>query len=64
MTTTLEKIKTISLPVTLEQIAYGLRALSAQQLETLAILLDQDAVKTIQKSMREASQGRFKKLSA
>lgn len=61
---TILKSKTISLPVTLEQIAHSLRGLSSRQLETLAILLDQDAVKTIQKSINEAQEGRLKKLSA
>ena len=64
MVAILKQRKTISLPVTLEQIAYGLRSLSARELETLAILLDRDAIKTIQKSIGEAQRGKLKKLSA
>lgn len=64
MVTIFKKPKMISLPVTLEQIAHGLRRLSARELETLAILLDRDAMKTIQKSISEARDGKFKKLSA
>ena len=47
----------------LEQLAQGLRGLSAQELETLALLLDRDAMHTIQKSMQEAAGGKLKKLS-
>ncbi|GEM_PF-5550068 len=53
----------LSIPVTLEQIAQGLRGLSGQELETLEILLDQGATQTIRESMKQAKEGKLKRLS-
>ncbi len=53
----------LSIPVTLEQIAQGLRGLSGQELETLEILLDQGATHTIRESMKQAKEGKLKRLS-
>lgn len=52
-----------SIPVTLEQIAQGLRTLSKQELETLEILVDTETMHTIQESMRQAKEGKLKRLS-
>lgn len=53
----------LSIPVTLEQIAQGLRGLSSQELETLEILLDRGATDTIRESMKQAKAGKLKRLS-
>lgn len=53
----------LAIPVTLEQIAAGLRGLSKAEFETLEILADREAVKIIPESMRHASKGKIKKLS-
>ena len=53
---------TISIPITLPQMAEGLRTLSAQDLETLEILLDKDAMKIIDQSVAQAKRGKLKEL--
>ena len=53
----------LSIPVTLEQIAQGLRGLSGEELETLEILLDQRATHTIRESVRQAKEGKLRRLS-
>jgi len=50
------------IPVTLEQLAEGLRGLSKRELETLDILLNREAMKTLQESFRQSRSGKFKKL--
>lgn len=50
------------IPVTLEQIAASLSGFSKRELETLDILLDREAMKTIQESFRQARSGKLKKL--
>jgi len=55
--------QSFSIPVTLEQIAQGLRGLSGQDLETLEILLDQAATRTIRESTRQAKEGKLKRLA-
>ena len=52
-----------SIPVTLEQIAQGIRKLSRAELNTLEILLDPNAAKTIRDSMRQAQTGLLKKIA-
>lgn len=53
----------LAIPVTLEQIAAGLRGLSKAEFETLEILADREAAKILPESMRQASKGKIKKLS-
>lgn len=53
---------TISIPITIAQIAEGLRNVSKSELETLELLLDKKAMQIIEKSRNEANQGKFKKL--
>ncbi len=55
---------TISIPVTVPQIAEGLRQLSKKDLETLELLLDKKAMRAIQKSVSEVEQGRVRELKA
>ena len=51
------------IPVTLEQIAQRIRKLSRAELNTLEMLLDRDAMKTIRESMRQAKAGMLKKIT-
>lgn len=53
----------LSIPVTLEQIAQGLRGLSDRELETLEILVDPRASQTISESVKEARRGKLKRLA-
>ncbi len=55
-------VRHLSIPVTLEQIAQGLRGLSVQELETLEILVDSDAIRTIRESAKQAKEGKMKRL--
>jgi hypothetical protein len=52
-----------AVPITLEQIAYGLRGLSKDDFETLEILADREAMKIIPESVRQASKGKMRKIS-
>lgn len=52
----------VSIPVTLPQIAEGLRRLSQSDLETLELLLDNKAMQTIRKSAGEAKRGKMREL--
>jgi len=63
MVTVTKSLKTsLFIPVTLEQIAHGLRGLSKRELETLEILLDREATKTIREGMGQVRSGKLKKL--
>ncbi len=55
---------TIQLPVSLEQIAEGLRNLSRRDLITLELLLDPRAMAAIKQSLRETARGKTKPFSA
>ena len=52
----------VSITITLPQIAEGLRKLSRSELETLELLLNKDALRTIQKSVKQATRGQLKEL--
>jgi len=53
---------TIKLPVSLEQLAQGLRELSHVDLITLELLVDKRAMETIKKILRDTKGGKVKKL--
>ena len=53
---------TTTIPVTLSQIAAGLRKLSPGELETLELLLDKEAMRVIDRSAREAKRGKAREL--
>ena len=52
----------VSIPITLPQIAEGLRKLSASEMETLSLLLDKKAVRTIKTSVQQARQQKLREL--
>lgn len=52
----------ISIPITLPQIAEGLRQLSLADLETLELLLDKKALRIIERSVAQARRGTIKEL--
>jgi hypothetical protein len=52
----------VTIPVTLDQLAQGLRQLSARELETLELLVDQDAMRVIGRSAVQAKTGKLKEL--
>lgn len=56
MRNTLKTMDRIEL-INLERLAYILKGLSAADLETLEILLDQEASKTISQSLKELKEG-------
>jgi hypothetical protein len=56
MTTTLKEMDKVEL-VNLERLAYLLKGLSAAELETLELLLDEEASKTINQSLKELEKG-------
>ncbi|MBI4120564.1 MAG: hypothetical protein HY454_03825 [Parcubacteria group bacterium] len=53
---------TVSIPITIPQMAEGLRKLSRKDLETLELLLDKKAMRAIQKSVLDVKQGRVREL--
>ncbi|TRZ95401.1 hypothetical protein D4R78_03705 [bacterium] len=53
---------TISIPITIAQIAEGLRNVSKSELETLELLLDKKAMRIIEKSRSETNQKKLRKL--
>ena len=61
-TTTKSYSPSVSIPVTLPQIVEGLRKLSKKDLETLELLLDKGAMKTVRRSAGEAKRGKLKEL--
>ena len=65
LTTTSKKSagRILSIPVTLEQIAQGIRNLSKAELDTLEMLLDRDAMKTVHESIRQAKTGLLRKIA-
>jgi len=58
-TPTAQSFSTIEIPVSLPQIAEGLRKLSRSDLETLELLVDQRATRAIEKSQKEKNQGQL-----
>jgi len=59
---TQSKLPEISIPVSLSQIAEGLRKLSKKDLETLELLLDKKAIRAIRQSAAESKRGKLKEL--
>jgi len=57
MPNTLKEMERVEL-VNLERLTYILKGLSAAELETLEILLDEDAFKTITQSLKELEEGK------
>ncbi|MCP4113419.1 MAG: hypothetical protein GY749_49140 [Desulfobacteraceae bacterium] len=56
MSSPLDELNNIEL-INLERLAHTLRALTPAELETLEILLDQDASETIRQSIKELDSG-------
>lgn len=56
------KFPKVSIPITLPQFAEGLRKLSKKDLETLELLLDKKAERTIRRSAAESKHGKLKEL--
>jgi len=52
----------VSIPITIPQIAAGLRKLSKSELETLTFLIDKRAMTTIQKSRKEMEREKGREL--
>ena len=52
----------ITIHLTLDQLAEGIRVLSKSELETLEILLDKKAMRAIERSRREADSGKLREL--
>lgn len=52
----------VSIPVTLPQIAEGLRRLSKSELETLELLLHKEAMRTIKQSVAQEKRGKVREL--
>lgn len=61
-TKTKSQLPSISIPITLPQLAEGLKKLSKPELETLEILLDKRAMAVIKKSLSQVKEGKFKEL--
>ncbi len=57
MVKTLDKINKTEL-INLQRLAYLLKSLSPSELETLEILLDEEASKTLKLSLKELDEGR------
>jgi uncharacterized protein YpmB len=57
MPSTLRKMDRVEL-VNLKRLAYVLKGLSAAEIETLEILLDEDSSKTITQSLKELDAGK------
>lgn len=53
---------TVSIPVTIPQIAEGLRRLSKNDLETLELLLDKKAMGAVKRSIFQVKSGKFHEL--
>ncbi|MCR4328161.1 MAG: hypothetical protein NUV53_01450 [Patescibacteria group bacterium] len=60
MVTTTKEEATI--PITLPQIAEGLRRLSPRKFETLALLLEGKTMRAIERIAREAKEGKLREL--
>ena len=58
------KLRTVSISITLSQIAEGLRKLSRSEIETLELLLDKKAMKVIKKSLDQAQHGKWRELGS
>ena len=52
----------VFIPITIPQIAEGLRKLSKKELETLELLLDKKAMRTIARSREQAKKGKLREL--
>ena len=52
----------INVPLTLDQVAVALRQLSASELETLELLMDDTAMKTIHEGIEEERHGKLREL--
>lgn len=57
MSTTIKEIDSDEL-INLERLAYILKGLNAAELETLALLLDEVALKSINQSLKELKEGK------
>ena len=57
MSTTLREMDKVEL-VNLERLAYILKGLSAAELETLELLLDEDAYESMNQSLKELGEGK------
>ena len=63
MATTIRlNLNKVSVPVTLSQIAEGLRRLSKKDIETLEILLNKESMRLIRRSASEAKRGKLREL--
>jgi hypothetical protein len=60
--TTRTNFPSISISVTIPQIAEGLRQLSKKDIETLEFLLNKKMMRTVRRSADEARRGRLKEL--
>ncbi|KKW17009.1 MAG: hypothetical protein UY56_C0005G0034 [Parcubacteria group bacterium GW2011_GWA1_50_14] len=60
--TTKSKFSSISIPVTLPQIAEGLKNLSKSELETIELLLNKEAMRIVKKSAAQVSRYKLKEL--
>lgn len=61
-TKTKSNTEQVAISVTLDQLAHGLRQLSARELETLELLVDRDAMRVIGRSAAQAKAGKLKEL--
>lgn len=52
----------IEMPLTLEQLAFGLRKLSKSEKETLNILLNNKNIINLKKSLKQSSEGQLEPL--
>ena len=57
MSTAVKELGRVEL-INLERLAYILKGLSAAELETLALLLDEEASKSIRQSLKELEEGK------
>lgn len=61
-TKTFQKSGTVNMPISLNQLAEGLRKLSRSELTTLELLVDKKTLKTIEKSLKDTKRNKIKKL--
>lgn len=54
----------VELPVSLEQLAVGIRKLSRSNLLTLELMLDEKAMRTMKSSLRDTARGKVKPFQA
>jgi hypothetical protein len=57
-----QKLSVVNLPISLDQLATGLRQLSHSELATLELLLDHKAMQAVQKSIKEVRRGKIRPL--